>query len=159
MLAQFAFHKIWTFVEKFRKIKVNEKARPYRHDSALSTVGEQHSYFRTASSLSWHPYRQITSSCTHHFAKHIKMWSSRLMTNFTYSSNNCNAKFLFRRVSVGCRFIWNNPSWPLSPAFSSAYFYPATSYSAFANSCPLQTDTFLFPLIHSHTVVLSSNKF
>ncbi len=34
-----------------------------------------------------------------------------------------------------------------------------TMYSAFANSCPLQTDTFLFPLIHSHKVVLSSNKF
>ncbi len=32
-------------------------------------------------------------------------------------------------------------------------------YSAFANSCPLQTDTFLFPLIHSHNVLLSSNKF
>ncbi len=32
-------------------------------------------------------------------------------------------------------------------------------YSAFANSCPLQTDTFLFPLIHSHNVILSSNKF
>ncbi len=33
------------------------------------------------------------------------------------------------------------------------------SYSAFANSCPLQTDTFLFPLIHSHNAILSSNKF
>ncbi len=33
------------------------------------------------------------------------------------------------------------------------------AYSAFANSCPLQTDTFLFPLIHSHHVLLSSNKF
>ncbi len=32
-------------------------------------------------------------------------------------------------------------------------------YSAFANSCPLQTDTFLFPLIHSHNVILPSNKF
>ncbi len=32
-------------------------------------------------------------------------------------------------------------------------------YSAFANSCPLQTDTFLFPLIHSHHALLSSNKF
>ncbi len=32
-------------------------------------------------------------------------------------------------------------------------------YSAFANSCPLQTDTFLFPLIHSHNVPLSSNSF
>ncbi len=32
-------------------------------------------------------------------------------------------------------------------------------YSAFANSCPLQTDTFLFPLIHNHNVILSSNKF
>ncbi len=32
-------------------------------------------------------------------------------------------------------------------------------YSAFANSCPLQTDTFVFPLIHSHNVILSSNKF
>ncbi len=34
-----------------------------------------------------------------------------------------------------------------------------TIYSPFANSCPLQTDTFLFPLIHSHSVILSSNKF
>ncbi len=25
-------------------------------------------------------------------------------------------------------------------------------YSAFVNSCPMQTDTFLFPLIHSHNV-------
>ncbi len=25
-------------------------------------------------------------------------------------------------------------------------------YSAFANACPLQTDTFLFPLIHSHNM-------
>ncbi len=33
------------------------------------------------------------------------------------------------------------------------------TYSAFANSCPMQTDTFLFPLIHSHNVILSSNKF
>ncbi len=32
-------------------------------------------------------------------------------------------------------------------------------YSAFANSCPLQTDTFLFPLIHSHNLKFSSNKF
>ncbi len=32
-------------------------------------------------------------------------------------------------------------------------------YSAFANSCPLQTDTFLFALIHSHNFILSSNKF
>ncbi len=32
-------------------------------------------------------------------------------------------------------------------------------YSAFANSCPLQTDTFLFPLIHSHNAQLSSNMF
>ncbi len=34
-----------------------------------------------------------------------------------------------------------------------------TIYSAFANACPLQTDTFLFPLIHSHNALLSSNKF
>ncbi len=34
-----------------------------------------------------------------------------------------------------------------------------TLYSAFANSCPLQTDAFLFPLIHSHNVLLSSNQF
>ncbi len=33
------------------------------------------------------------------------------------------------------------------------------TYSAFANSCPMQIDTFLFPLIHSHNVILSSNKF
>ncbi len=33
------------------------------------------------------------------------------------------------------------------------------TYSAFANSCPLQTDTFLFPLIYSHNVIFSSNKF
>ncbi len=33
------------------------------------------------------------------------------------------------------------------------------SYSAFAYSCPLQTNTFVFPLIHSHHVLLSSNKF
>ncbi len=32
-------------------------------------------------------------------------------------------------------------------------------YSAFANSCPLQTDTFRSPLVHSHNVLLSSNKF
>ncbi len=32
-------------------------------------------------------------------------------------------------------------------------------YSAFANSCPLQTDTFRFPLIQSRHVLLSSNKF
>ncbi len=32
-------------------------------------------------------------------------------------------------------------------------------YCAFANSCPLQTDTFLLPLIHSHNAILSSNKF
>ncbi len=36
---------------------------------------------------------------------------------------------------------------------------PCQLYSAFANSCPLQTDTFLFPLIHSHNVLPSSNKF
>ncbi len=33
------------------------------------------------------------------------------------------------------------------------------NYSAFVNSCPLQTDTILLPLIHSHNVILSSNKF
>ncbi len=32
-------------------------------------------------------------------------------------------------------------------------------YSAFANSCPLQTNTFLFSIIHSHQAQLSSNKF
>ncbi len=37
--------------------------------------------------------------------------------------------------------------------------YKTHTYSAFANSCPLQTDTFLFPLIHSHNVLPSSNKF
>ncbi len=39
-----------------------------------------------------------------------------------------------------------------------AHSYVGT-YSAFANSCPLQTDPFLFPLVHSHNVLLSSNKF
>ncbi len=34
-----------------------------------------------------------------------------------------------------------------------------TIYSAFANSCPMQTDTFLFPRIYSHNVILSSNEF
>ncbi len=33
------------------------------------------------------------------------------------------------------------------------------TYSAFATSCSLQTDTFLFPLIHSHNVQFPSNKF
>ncbi len=33
------------------------------------------------------------------------------------------------------------------------------AYSAFANSCPLQNDTFLFALIHSYNAILSSNKF
>ncbi len=28
------------------------------------------------------------------------------------------------------------------------------TYSAFANSCPMQTDTVLFPLIHSHNILL-----
>ncbi len=32
-------------------------------------------------------------------------------------------------------------------------------YSAFANSCPLQIDTFLFALIHSLNVILFSNTF
>ncbi len=32
-------------------------------------------------------------------------------------------------------------------------------YSAFANSCPLQTDSFLFPFLYSHNVLRSSNKF
>ncbi len=40
-----------------------------------------------------------------------------------------------------------------------SYMLPRMVYSAFANSCPLQTDTFLFPFIHSHNVILSSNKF
>ncbi len=40
----------------------------------------------------------------------------------------------------------------------SAYMHLLYWYSTFANSCPLQTDTFLFPLIHSHNVILSSNK-
>ncbi len=39
---------------------------------------------------------------------------------------------------------------------TALFFHP--TYSAFANSCPLQTDTFLFSLIHSHNVLLSSNK-
>ncbi len=33
------------------------------------------------------------------------------------------------------------------------------AYSAFANSYPLQTDPFLFPFLHSHNALLSSNKF
>ncbi len=32
-------------------------------------------------------------------------------------------------------------------------------YSALANSCPLQTNQFLFPLIYSHHFRLASNKF
>ncbi len=39
------------------------------------------------------------------------------------------------------------------------FFTQILTYSAFANSCPLQTDTFLFPLIHSHNVKFASNKF
>ncbi len=37
--------------------------------------------------------------------------------------------------------------------------YQVEKYSAFVYSCPLQTDTFLFPLIYSHNVKFSSNKF
>ncbi len=31
-------------------------------------------------------------------------------------------------------------------------------YSAFANSCPLQTDTILLPFIHKHHILLSLSK-
>ncbi len=47
---------------------------------------------------------------------------------------------------------------PLEKGDKTWFFFDYI-YSAFANSCPLQTDTFLFPLIHSHDVILSSNKF
>ncbi len=47
----------------------------------------------------------------------------------------------------------------LSAAYFKGMHTAAASYSAFANSCPLQTDTCLLPLIHSHYVLLSSNKF
>ncbi len=32
-------------------------------------------------------------------------------------------------------------------------------YSAFANSCPLQTDIFLFPLIHNHNAYYLQTSF
>ncbi len=50
------------------------------------------------------------------------------------------------------------PEWPIGAKKDKAnmvYF----DYSAFANSCPLLTDTFLFPLIHSDHFLSSSNKF
>ncbi len=39
------------------------------------------------------------------------------------------------------------------------YEFIGILYSAFANSCPLQTDTFRFSLIQSRHILLSSNKF
>ncbi len=52
---------------------------------------------------------------------------------------------------------------PGAPSKTFCFFHigrgAVNLYSALANSCPLQTDTFLFPLIHSHNVLLSSNKF
>ncbi len=44
-------------------------------------------------------------------------------------------------------------------AYFTVFFVFGKSYSAFANSCPLQTDTIRFPLIQSRYVLLSSNKF
>ncbi len=80
-----------------------------------------------------------------------------------YYKNIC--KKIYKRWRSGLA------TWPMkapSKKWMSCYLLPAIatyhsrrrySYSAFANSCPLQTDTFLFPLIHSHNVLLSSNKF
>ncbi len=50
-------------------------------------------------------------------------------------------------------------AWPLSWIETQAHLEQLYLYSAFANSCTLQSDTFLFPLIHSHHVLLSPNKF
>ncbi len=112
---------------------------------------------------------------------------ARLSFGFNQSNISSEAKCNFRfvtKVTLGhCAIVWlrhqfNNlehkehkcmrlpfPRWCSKVIFACylkmkhwVYYYNL-AYSAFANSCPLQTDTFLFPLIHSHNVILSSNKF
>ncbi len=51
-----------------------------------------------------------------------------------------------------CHILWIT-------IFEKNRYMLSLAICAFANSCPLQTDTFPFPLIHSHNNLLSSNKF
>ncbi len=79
-----------------------------------------------------------------------------------YYFNPCSYKPLFT-LTINHTYVWLNsaPTYNSTTTLSwlPTYLMPSPIYSAFANSCPLQTDTFLFPLIHSHNVILSSNKF
>ncbi len=60
---------------------------------------------------------------------------------------------ILTKISICASFSHNN-KW-----VNVALCIRADIYSAFANSCPLQTDTFRVPLIHSRHILLSSNKF
>ncbi len=83
--------------------------------------------------------------------------------HFMHPLLNAHPVSLFVEVkrSQGTWFLWERNK-ACTWAFFENCVLPTNivcRYSAFANSCPLQTDTFLFPLIHSHHVLLSSNKF
>ncbi len=75
---------------------------------------------------------------------------------FSKSLHACHWYFLTWKPTVGTR---PGLSGCQSRILNIIHVARLSIYSAFANSCPLQTDTFLFPLIHSHHVLLPSNKF
>ncbi len=53
--------------------------------------------------------------------------------------------------------FWSFPDITSSSISQAPANLKCTFNSAFANSCPLQTDTFIFPLIRSHNILLSQS--
>ncbi len=58
-------------------------------------------------------------------------------------------------INKTCRVIFHIEGQRRAPVL----FHLTKMYSVFANSDPLQTDTFRFSIFHSHHIQLSSNKF
>ncbi len=100
-------------------------------------------------------YNQTDLEATHLFKysrrPELRKSSLRLLHQTGRTRRKRN-RFACRVVKHWNRLLLSVQSVPEQRAFKN-------DYSAFANSCPMQTDTFLFPLIHCHNVILSSNKF
>ncbi len=107
--------------------------------------------------------RPNTSVASNQLKLYCHIWPRNvprgLILNSDFSTFNRGRSWLIRclliyQICIETTLTLETGTGPQPPIYALGGMY-----SAFANSCPLQTDTFLFSLIHSHNVILSSNKF
>ncbi len=96
------------------------------------------------------PAEVVTASSVKAFKNKLEAHLKTCLDGRQSNRNRMHRPCLCTCVSVGVFY---------KLLLKNCLFNRVQEYSAFANSCPLQTDTFLFPLIHSHNVIFSSNKF